>query len=1605
MADIQRLPSELEVGVFSDNLLSTQLDTQERVNSLFADFNVPDIQYSEPIIPKNWNTDDILKSPDLPKREDYLTSDDPKLRELAKSAMAQDAAGNKALTKKFGMPNMVRYQEGQEKFTDDHWWSESGKTKYGFNPYKSLAENEAFYHDNVWNNYSLLGKTWRGVGTFAGRVLSKVVTGLVGMVGDIGSMMWNGLEEAVEAGGGPKNNFWTDVSDNWLARTMEEADDYVKQQILPVYKSLNYDNKGVMSKLFDPTFWMTDISDGAGFLLQFAVPGTMFGKAAMLGKAGKLGRFGKVMAAGVGETATASRLSKGIGSGLEFLTGSRNVGGISAHVFNTTMESVAETKEGFKNTVNDLLAKGYSQHEAEQIAAENAPQQFGLNMAILSVSNAFENKWFQQSIGNRLNPLRASINDAGLVNVKPGNWVGKFFANTTAGNRIYHYGGNGIKAAIMEGYWEENAQLAAQRISRGEYTRKGDNTPDSGRVEKTAGFLKQLMKQTVDASKGNDREAADSIMAGVVIGVLGGAAFSKFSGTRDELRLIDGNVHATKNLDPKDAGKGEVIKKKTFLPEGERRQRQRDNALVVAQVKNAQDGWLSISSMPDGLYNEDHTINEEKAAAKVVEINEKLAKIGSVVHRRATLENITDPVERENLQYLLFGDYVKAHILNGTGEALVDRLSKWGNQSKEVLESYGVNTDMIEDPVHWSNVAQDMLNEYKKIDTIRFVNNTNETATGYAQKERAIKSIIFDYIANKQAAKTVASRYLDLQIENDPFNEIDEFNSYNKMIAWKGTLENTLKNGNLDQDSAAHFKSELDELNNQIEMRKKSLPEHKVGSTGMIFEVGSNTQAKENKIFETVNEYLAFKYGREDAQRAVEAFDGLINKYSNPENGIKNWNDTVEFYEAERKKLKLAKLTDLKYSKEDIDNMTPEEQDVIIATGKVNEKAPETSEKKDEEKEDKEPTLEELRQVVSDILKQYDPTLTTEGVDEAAIKFVTIMKNQPELMDTLDDDKRAEFQVIQQYVEMKVAATKQAVAKEEAKESTETQPVTAADPVVIVPSSPAEPIIVESAKPEEEKVDEINITQEEEPAHTKSTLLDLVREAYRLHEQAIENDTTFKEEAEKENMRIHNNKVDDHVDSGKTTGNITLITSNPNDLKNNRLNDDNNNVSRFNFLDNLLSGKLDKNNFKMTLGLSEKGNIFGIVANTQGTPVKFDERGMPHDAGLPILFYLDYDMFTTQNINKRRSDVVAPPFKLAPLATSPGVAGKNDQISFAPPLEIHRSFVDRDVIEMIKDRIRRTTVTASIDFVTQGLLFREGTTNSYAAIPKNAPTYTASDLFEKGHIRDEKGEIHLDDVFLSGVYRRAHRIQFPMLKNLNRKSDGAEIAEFRPLALKDVTNEEGKKIVDILKAANGENFFEAAVSGNLESTKENITTLTSLLRPDKFLILNLGTNILVINAKRFKKLMQSDDITIDKLRSITKVEDLLNTEINMTKTFYDNNDEVELLPGILGEGRNNYSRFINRNVVTSTKPLTKTSETEGYARINKRIALTLDENMDDMIKAINQKEQENKAPEITEVQVLTEAELSESEKKSAIFTPINPDVEENLDDDFTNTDC
>lgn len=1740
MAD--RISPELTVGVFNDNLLSTQLDTQERINSMYnADFNVPEVQHS--YVPKEYSTDDILKSPDLPKIKDYLSSSDPKQNQLATDYMNKQYNENKNLKTGIGMPNLSKYQPGQEKFTDTHWYNGSGKAKYGFNPDKSVAENEDFYSKAVWNNYSIFGKIWRGTGQFIGRTLAKIGTGLVGTVGDIGSMAWNGLQEGVEAAGGPQNNFWADVSDNFLSRKMQEADDYVKQEMLPTYKTLNYDNKGVFSKLSDPYFWTNDIADGAGFMLQFAIPAIGIGKLGLAAKAGKLGNFARVaLGTEIGGAVDAGKFAKGAGWISQTLTGARNGAGIAAHVFNTTMESVAEAKDGFQQTVKDLTDKGYSEQEAKNIAAQSAPGQFWANMGILSFSNALENKWFQ-NIANKgvFKSLSHGVDEAGFAIPKSPLFKGTGKLANIANATIF-YGKESAKAAIMEGWWEENAQLAAQRVAEGSYMRRGEDTLSQGRYEKAIPFWKQLMRQTVDSAKSKDIEAQDNILAGVVVGVLGGAAMNKLAGSRN-IPLTDQQGNPILNED------GTRATRKSFLPEGERKKERRENAEIVATVKNARDAWLSVNLMPYDLFNQNEngevTINEAKAKERLEEVNSKLSKVASISQRKMTIDELTNGTQRENMQHLVFADYVKAHILNGTGTALLSRLQNWGNKSKDELAMYGVTPEIAEDPQYWASFAKTMHDEYSKVDKLRFINpvnpvtNKQESTDSYFAKEQAIKSHVYDYIAYRETAKRTAAKYRELSDEFNPFNKtVTPFNSYNEMVAQKLTLQATLDNNKeLSEDDRKGYQDTLNALNFELETRQRSLPEGEKGrASEFLFEKGSNIAEQESDIWKNINDYLSSDFNAKDFAREEDHADEQVKYWSN-EDAITKWNSSVAMWETALRKTQFTKLKNLGFDEAEVTTMTPEERQKLIANNttkeqldaqqaKVAEEAPPDEGKiksflkamttktlsamkgakeyvkdklglsdeatteqiqeaiatqEEEQKQSELPspttlTMEQLRDGINEIAmeigggiidpKKFDAVVRAmivspdfviqltdyqQGIVKEYIERINTIARaaieegrlahqagerivvtdtgdvnlQPtgtatvetpdvgNIIDTVSNDvsnpdkveadlianldpmkiKQAikEMNEMLEYdkdlkvsqIEREMAATHPVSFLKQVADQVNTIDFTGEDQGVATPAGQAKmlygaiidiaqdlfpPKVMGTAaevRPEAETpplaTDNIVSVPAPTPSET-SGLLEEVRQAYRLHEKSLENDTTFKQEAEKEGLLIQNNKIDDFVNTGKNTGDINIITANPKDIEGDKLKTNDVNITRFNFLDNLLSGKLDKNNFKMVLRLSKKGNIVGIVGDTKGNIQFFDKEGMPSKEGVYIEHWLDYEMYETPNISKRREDVVTATMRFAPLT--------------AIPITLHRDFVDKNIIEMLKDKIRRSLTTASMVFVTQGLLYREGITNSYGKLPHNKASHSASDVYNRGHMRNRIGEIPLEDSYAKGVYRRARRIQFFLRKDVDNEESEVEVVEFHPRTIGEITNSKGDNIFNTLKTEDGKNFFQAAIEGNLLSNAKNFETLTSLLRPDQFKVLDLGSHLLVVNLKKFKQYLTSDDVSIEQLRKTTTLKDIEKSDLNFNRDKYQLEGETNMHDDVTGGNAGEYTDFINNNVFTSTLPITK-GQVRGFARVNKRIALTLDDNMEEMAKIENQREEENRAPGVTELTIGNELEDQE----------------------------
>lgn len=976
---------ELASGIDPNAIINIKLDTLERNNRFENSLNIPKYESLampeiKSFIPKDLEADDLLTRKDirLPSLRDALLSDDPKIAEIAQEALRYNAQKN-PVSKGVGTTQYVPYTEGQNKFTNKNIFKGKRNTMYGYNPYVSLAENEQFNHDNVWNSYSNFGKAWRGTGIFSGRVLSKLTTGLVGMVGDIGSMAWNGLQELGDVVGinnGVKNNFWDDVSNNWLSRKMEEADQHVKEQWLPTYKALNYDNKGAWSKLLDPYTWTNSFADGAGFLLQFAIPGTIFGK---LGQAGKLARsIGVLEEAVVTAEATgdaikvakavktleqaknASRFTKAMGYELEgkrakgvseFLTGSDNVGGISAHIFNTSMEAVSETKETFNQSVKELMDKGISREKAVEIAGNNAPYQFLGNLFVLTASNAFENKLLQKAIGNRA--LRAE-GKLGLntleETVTPTTRLGKFFEGNSWGNRLKFYGKNSAKAVAFEGFWEENAQTALSRWTAESYQRTGDDGVFDEKVQGgLQGLIKQYWKQTKDAIKGNDREAADSIMAGAVIGILGANGFSKFAGTRKEISrqipLIDGNGEIMKDKDGKISYGKEILKPKTFFPESQRKLEIREKAQKVAEFTNTRDAWLSLNDFDESLYDNKGEIIPEKLKEKTAAIQEKLAKINSVFRRTVTSETLLDVHQRDILKNEVFGDYVKAHILNNTGEALVDRLRDWNKADPNELAMYGVTPELQQDSLKWASRAEELLQAYRKAEDILYNAPKNESVSSYQSKTLAVRSLIFDYTSLKLMSEELAEKYKVLASENNPFAKYPQLQDYNTLQVRIKSLESQLSSPSIsiiEREKVQEDLKDLQEQQNNLKQTISATEDLKYGSDGLVFPKDADIKAEMDNILNNYQDYFDFEHYANEHTAAASTYEKLIKDYSDPKTGLEKYNEIVDYWEnkifanekteeeaakteAEKEKEKETKST-LKSLKDNVANAKTEEE-------------------------------------------------------------------------------------------------------------------------------------------------------------------------------------------------------------------------------------------------------------------------------------------------------------------------------------------------------------------------------------------------------------------------------------------------------------------------------------------------------------------------------------------------------------------------------------------------------------------------------------------------------------------------------------------------------
>jgi hypothetical protein len=506
MADTPYLDSSLQTGYNNSDVLALKLETQNNLDRVLnQNFNPDEVShdfYADPEVENNISERDLAM--DIIKKNpesftDFLSHPNAAIRETAQSIVLGRTDKDPFYKNNVGGTNVMPFDKSMDKFLDKDFG------------YRFDRDNEDYYYRNDYMDSNWFARNLvYNPSKFLARTIVPAILKFGEGFGYIGSMI----------GSIGSDNYWADVADNGFSNWLSGLEEDFKNEIVPVYKQAGFDEKGFFSKLGDWSFWNDSVADGLAFMASAAIPAGGLG---LLGKAGKLGKFGQAFSTTSKAGKFASKV--GVGSGAE----------LTSLAFNTGMEAATEASGVFKDAVErmeNLRGAGDDRYanltdsDIRERAGKLARNTFMGNLPVLLFSNAFENTIFFKPF-KKVDGHAASLTDEFRVASKSlDNLESKGFLKSSLGSKLSrtrHYGGQALTATGMEGYWEENSQLAIQRM----------NTIDEqGNIGTGKGFFGQLFQQTKDATFGNDTVAAESIGLGALIGVMGSAGVSKFSGER-----------------------------------------------------------------------------------------------------------------------------------------------------------------------------------------------------------------------------------------------------------------------------------------------------------------------------------------------------------------------------------------------------------------------------------------------------------------------------------------------------------------------------------------------------------------------------------------------------------------------------------------------------------------------------------------------------------------------------------------------------------------------------------------------------------------------------------------------------------------------------------------------------------------------------------------------------------------------------------------------------------------------------------------------------------------------------------------------------------------
>lgn len=942
------------VGRDIQNLEVLKKDTNERINALYTpvapqavypDFKV-DTDLSNYTVDKRATTNDLVNGKGV-TIDDLLTSPDFAKRQFAFNIIGQQADAESSLyLNGVGGDKSVPYDKSMDKYL---------KGEFGYNPKMDIKGNENFYYENQYMDDSLPVRAVKNVGRFISRVVGQTALKLGENYGLLSSMI-----NPFNFGKG----YMQAVADNSITRMFENAEETFKNEWLPVYKSLDYDQKGFFSKLGDATFWTDEVADGAAFM------GSMIVDTAIMGGLGKIGMLGKLTSTTIEGT---SKFGKFAAGAAKLATGAEDIGGVTGHMRRVVSESAQESSGVFKSVKQDLIDKRkqglntYTDEQIDKISGDHAASNFTDNLMILSVSGAVENRFIWQPLKKKfrgISPREEAQNklmsvDAGLnVSKKTFDYstkAGKFLDWKNPMSRLQFYGKRAATSTFMEGYWEENAQLASERVN----SNKTNYVDELGKEQKR-GFWSQLGKQTYDAStwiggKG-DIEASTSIGLGATIGVLGSGLTTKIAG-------------------------GDK------LLQGERRNKLSQRDRQIDSLNKTRTAFLSLNDVyitkEDGSQDldEDGNLQIDDKKAKV-----KAAALSKFLNKQIEVDNITNPLLKQHLRNDLLAQYTYAAIKSGLYNQFEDKLLNLPKYLTEV-EGLGFDPNTFEKSSDISDAIKEFKTIYDEVDGSK-INRPKDITEGDFQKDNDTRKFLLFNTRTMARNASVSAKIAEEAVYTD-----NKYNpTYDSLAQEYNTLhfqeQGLAQFSQLSKENSSFFTEHIKEQYEIIKKRKAELKESlkdKIASGDFIEDEKQGVIYTPQQAVKTETEQEMFMQQFYNQQKLAqlnntETQNNFISeKLANTEEGYQNFLDYRNFQ-------KQISLKDNKADQKEEEKTKPTTANPVATPEPEKEKEKDVVDPKEIAKKE---TISKIKDIFRRLLLNEEPTEEDEALFEEDEEFLS----------------------------------------------------------------------------------------------------------------------------------------------------------------------------------------------------------------------------------------------------------------------------------------------------------------------------------------------------------------------------------------------------------------------------------------------------------------------------------------------------------------------------------------------------------------------------------------------------------------------------------------